>query len=88
MLVFEGPLVAGDADVANLLDDTGGGEDVHAVGCEAECSAGIAGAVGGFEDVDAEAGLLEEEGEDGAGDSSADDENAFWSLCHGDYLTN
>ena len=77
VLVFKGPLVGGDTDVADLLDDAGCGEDVHAVGSEAEGAAGFAGAVGGFEDVDAEAGLLEEEGEDGACDSAADDENAF-----------
>ncbi len=80
-LVFKGPFVSGDTGVADLLDDAGGGEDVHAVGSEAEGAAGFAGAVGGFEDVDAEAGLLEEEGEDGAGDSTADDEGAFL-VCH------
>ena len=81
VLIFEGPLVSGDADVADLLGDPGCGEDVHAIGREAEGASGFAGAVRGFEDVDAEAGLLEEEGEDGAGDSAADDENAFW-ICH------
>jgi hypothetical protein len=81
MLIFEGPLVSGDADVSDLLGYPGCGEDVHAVWREAEGASCFAGAVRGFEDVDAEAGLLEEEREDGTGDSAADDEDAFW-ICH------
>jgi hypothetical protein len=81
MLIFEGPLVSSDADVSDLLGDPGCGEDVHAIGREAEGASCFAGTIRGFEDVDAEAGLLEEEGEDGTGDSAADDEDAFW-ICH------
>jgi hypothetical protein len=81
MLIFEGPLVSGDADVSDLLGYPGCGEDVHAVWREAEGASSFAGAVRGFEDVDAEAGLLEEEREDGTGDSAADDEDAF-GICH------
>jgi hypothetical protein len=82
VLVFKGPFMAGDADVAHLVDDTGRGEDVHAVGSEAEAAAGLAGACCGFEDVGAEAGLFEKEREDWACDASADDENTFWIGCH------
>ena len=86
VLVLEGPFAAGYADVAHLLDDARRSEDVHAVGSEAECAAGFAGAARGFEDLDAEAGLFEEEGEDGASDSAADDEMRF-GLVHMHYLT-
>jgi hypothetical protein len=59
-LVFEGPLVSYDANVAYLFDDAGRGEDVHAVGGEAEGSAGIGGAARSFEDLRVEAGPFEE----------------------------
>jgi hypothetical protein len=34
-----------------LLDYAGCGEDVHAVGSEAECTTGVVGSSGGFEDL-------------------------------------
>jgi hypothetical protein len=77
VLIFEGPLVGGYAGVANRIDNTGCSEDIHAVGGEPETATSVAGAGGGFEDVDAEAGLFEEEREDRPGDTAADDENAF-----------
>ena len=53
-LIFEGPLVAGNADVANLFDGAGGSEDVHAVGGKSECSARVAWTAGSFKDLDIE----------------------------------
>jgi len=74
VLVLEGPVVGCDADIAHLFNDTGGSEDIHAIGGKADASAGAAGAAQCFKDLHVEAVPFEEEGKDGACDSAADDE--------------
>jgi hypothetical protein len=48
-LIFEGPLIACDAGATHLFGDSCGGQDIHAIGGEAECSARLAEAAGGLE---------------------------------------
>jgi hypothetical protein len=82
VLVLESPLAIGDTEVAHWFDHTGSSQNVHTVGSKAESAAYVAGAFGGFENLRTEAGLLEEKGENRAGDATSNDQSAGGRICH------
>jgi hypothetical protein len=82
MLIFKGPLMAGDADIAHLFHYARGGKNVHAIGSKAETAACFVWPSRRFKDLSVESGATKKESEDGACDAAADDESAFGRDWH------